>query len=138
MTAVVENAKLSEQIEIDSAGTIGYHTGNGPDKRMSETLKARGYRVFGAARQIKTEDLEHFDLILTMDEENFANVRSLDLNKRHLDKIRRFTDFCQQHDDEEVPDPYYGGQDGFEHVANLVEDGCSGLLEEIQKRLSHS
>jgi protein-tyrosine phosphatase len=129
----VADAGQTDAIEIDSAGTIGYHAGKGPDPRMSATLKKRGYSIAGQARQIRAADLDAFDLVLVMDAENLANVRALDRAGRFHAKIRRFTDFCTRHDASEVPDPYYGGQQGFDHVADLVEDAGEGLLDKIIK-----
>jgi len=134
MTKIVKESGFDNFIEIDSAGTIGYHSGNAPDSRMSQTLEVRGYPIFGAARQITKKDLEDFDLILTMDDENFANVHKLPKSKQFKDRIHKFTDFCENFDEEEVPDPYYGGKEGFELVVDLVEDGCDGLLQEILRR----
>ncbi len=125
----------NERIQCDSAGTIGYHTGNPPDKRMSQALKARGIPVHGAARQFQPADFTRFDLILTMDEDNRHGILSLSNNAEHEAKVRRFTDFCDNFDTPDVPDPYYGGADGFELVADMIEDGCGGLLVHILKRL---
>jgi protein-tyrosine phosphatase len=133
----VEEAGLTGRIEIDSAGTIGYHAGHAPDARMSATLKKRGYSIAGKARQILSADLQNFDLVLVMDSENLANVRALDRAGHFHAKIRRFTDYCTRHESDEVPDPYYGGQDGFDHVADLVEDAAEGLLKEITDELDH-
>lgn len=116
--------------EIDSAGTYGYHTGNEPDPRMSEELRIRGYRVFGKSRKINTQDLEKFDLVLVMDEENLADVLKLDLGGRNRAKIVPFVNYLRRFGAERIPDPYYGGADGFAHVVDLLEDGCEGLLAE--------
>lgn len=124
-------AGLDGRLEIDSAGTISYHSGNPPDPRMSETLAARGYQIEGRARHIKRRDLETFDLILCADRDNHDDVRSLDPGGTTHDKIRFITDYCREHDADHVPDPYYGGQAGFERVADLIEDACSGLIEEL-------
>ncbi len=126
----VADAGREQDFEIDSAGTISYHTGNPPDPRMAETLQRRGYRVTGRARQIQKADLERFDLILTMDEENLENVRKLDPDGRHHGKIRPFVDYLRELESPRIPDPYYGGQKGFERVIDLLEDGCQGLLEQ--------
>ena len=133
---VVQEAGLSEQIQCDSAGTIGMHTGNKPDARMSKTIRRRGYEVTGHARQFGLRDFEVFDLILTMDDENYRNISKLAQCGDDRAKIRRFTDFCSQHDESEVPDPYYGGEAGFQLVADLIEDGSEGLLKEVKKELS--
>lgn len=118
----------SQEFEIDSAGTIGHHQGSPPDPRMAEALRQKGYPVEGSARQIQATDLENFDLIVTMDETNLADVRRLDTTAELHSKIRPFMSFCRHHDDLRVPDPYYGGQRGFDHVIRLLEDGCEGIL----------
>lgn len=129
----VEDAGRTAAYEIDSAGTIGYHAGSGPDPRMADALRKRGFTVSGKARQILEKDLEHFDLIVTMDESNLENVRDLDPSGRFHGKIRPLVDFCGKHDDPRVPDPYYGGQRGFEHVIDLLLDGCEGILRETAR-----
>lgn len=131
---LLEKHQQTGFIDCDSAGTIGYHQGKKPDSRMSETLKLRGYRVFGSARQISSQDLDRFDLILTMDHENYKNVNKLCKTPAQRQKIRRFTDFCSQSQYHEVPDPYYGGHEGFELVADLLEDGCQGLLTHLRQK----
>jgi protein-tyrosine phosphatase len=128
----VANAGRSSEFFIDSAGTIAHHTGSGPDSRMAATLVRKGYTIAGQARQIQAEDLENFDLIVTMDETNLANVQSLDESEVLHGKIRPLVSFCQKHDDLRVPDPYYGGQRGFDHVISLLEDGCAGILKSLQ------
>lgn len=128
----VRKAGAEGQFTIDSAGTEAWHTGKNPDSRMTQTLVSRGVEVTGKARQITTLDLEKFDLILTMDNENFSNVQKLDPSHIYAAKIQKFTDYCQRHSETEVPDPYYGGQDGFELVADLLEDGCAELLRKFR------
>jgi protein-tyrosine phosphatase len=124
-----KNSAVAHHWEIDSAGTASWHTGKGPDPRMTKTLQSRGIEVTGKARQITKKDLGKFDLILTMDDENFANVQKLDTAKQYSDKIKKFANFCSEHTETEVPDPYYGGQDGFDLVANMLEDGCRNIIE---------
>lgn len=132
----VDEAGLNEAIEIDSAGTIGYHAGKGPDPRMADTLRRRGYPIAGRSRQVTTRDLAEFDLILAADSENLADLRRIDREGLHRDKIRLLTDYCVEKEATHVPDPYYGGQQGFEDVADLVEDASAGLLEEIRRKLA--
>jgi protein-tyrosine phosphatase len=129
----VAEAGLAEQFEIDSAGTIGHHAGAPPDPRMSESLRQRGFKVEGSARQIQPDDLVSFDLIVTMDESNLSDVKNLDQTANQHHKIRPFVGFCRHHDDLRVPDPYYGGQRGFDHVIRMLEDGCEGILESFVK-----
>lgn len=126
---LARTAGVESQFSIDSAGIEAWHTGKSPDSRMSQTLISRGIPVTGHARQITTDDLENFDLILTMDDENFANVSKLKNAKQHQQKIKKFTTFCKNHTQTEVPDPYYGGQDGFDLVADLLIDGCDNLIK---------
>jgi protein-tyrosine phosphatase len=134
MRHLVAAAKLDTHIHVDSAGTIGYHSGKAPDHRMSLTLARRGYSPAGRARQVTAADLDAFDLILAMDDENLHDLHALDRSASARSKIRRFTDFCSHSNATHVPDPYYGGADGFEHVADLVEDGCAGILTWINQQ----
>jgi protein-tyrosine phosphatase len=127
---LVDDAGRGADFEIDSAGTLGYHQGSPPDPRMAATLECKGYTVAGHARKIKADDLRDFDLIVTMDEENFAAVHSLDHAGRFGHKIRPLVGFCREHQVPCVPDPYYGGQRGFDHVIELLEDGCAGILQQ--------
>jgi len=132
---MVEEAGLQERIGIDSAGTIGYHAGHSPDRRMSVTLKARGYHPQGQARQVRVADFREFDLILPMDGENEEDLRRLARGVDGGAEIRPFASFCEDNPLGHVPDPYYGGAEGFERVADIVEDGCRGLLDHVKSRL---
>jgi len=132
MQHLVDAAGLTEQFEIESAGTIGFHVGSSPDIRMQQVMHERGIPVIGASRQLESADLEHYDLILAMDQDNLAGARSLARKRRYLKKIKLFCEYCTEHDETEVPDPYYGGDRGFDHVMDLIEDGCRNLLKEFQ------
>ena len=134
MQHLVDEAGLSTSIRIDSAGTESWHHGKLPDARMREAGKARGYLLQSRARQVKRDDLANFDLILAMDADNLRNLRALDPEGLHATKIRAFCDCCTDHDEKEVPDPYYGGPEGFEKVLNLLEDGCANVLRQIAKK----
>lgn len=90
----------------------------------------------GSARQFTLQDFEEFDLILAMDESNYRDILSLDPQGYHRHKIKLMCDYARSHRDREVPDPYYGGQDGFHYVLELLEDACEGLLAEIQSTIS--
>ncbi|MGI9242060.1 MAG: low molecular weight protein-tyrosine-phosphatase, partial [Verrucomicrobiales bacterium] len=132
-----ERSGVGHLVECDSAGTIDMHTGNPPDKRMRKTAEGRGIPIAGAARQIHADDLHGFDLIVTMDAENRAYVDRLMAKAGGSAELRNFCELCgdpQGHD--EVPDPYYGGQEGFDLVLDLLEDGCGALLAEIRGRQS--
>ena len=132
---VVKKAGLSGQIHCDSAGTIGMHSGKKPDARISNTIRRRGYEVTGHARQFGRRDFQLFDLILTMDHENYQNVMKLAGSEEDRAKVRKFTDFCTQHNHREVPDPYYGDDNGFQLVADLIEDGATGLFDHVKNCL---
>lgn len=125
------DAGLAGSLEIDSAGTIGYHEGNPPDARMAAHLKARGYTVRGESRPLCKADLTGFDLLLTMDEENLADTLRLDPEGKYHRKVKPFVDFLRENEAPRVPDPYYGGDRGFSHVIDLLEDGCAALVEEL-------
>ena len=136
LDSLIEAQGLDDQIIVDSAGTIGFHAGKGPDPRMSETLKARGYTIHGEAQKCSVKHLAANDLVLAMDEENLFDLKQLSQDPLLKGKIRLFTDFCEMTKARGVPDPYYGGQDGFETVADMVEDGCSHILDFIREELS--
>lgn len=121
-------AGKESQFQLDSAGTAGWHIGKIPDSRMRRTLQARGIPVSGRARQFCKEDFEHFDLILTMDESNYSDVISLAQTPSQKEKVRPFSDFLSQFTEAEVPDPYYGEQNGFDYVTDLLIDGCQQIL----------
>jgi protein-tyrosine phosphatase len=105
---------------------------------MSKTIRRRGYEVTGHARQFSLRDFEISNLILTMDNENFQNIFKLADTEEKQAKVQRFTDFCLQHNHHEVPDPYYGGDAGFQLVVDLIEDGSKGLIEHLKKELGLS
>jgi len=131
-THLIEKNQASYGITCDSAGTIGYHAGSPPDPRMAATLAARGYQIFGSSRKIRHADLVEFDHILVADDENLQDLIELDASGEFRHKIRLLTDHCVHLCAKHVPDPYYGGQTGFERVADLVEDACQGLLDFLQ------
>ncbi len=128
----LRNDPLRDQIECDSAGTLGYHTGESPDPRMTRAMQNRGIEVVGRARKVSLEDLETFDLVLAMDRDNLKHLHALDSAGRYRDKIRLFGTYCQKTPGAEVPDPYYGGPEGFENVLDMLEDGCAHLIEQIR------
>jgi protein-tyrosine phosphatase len=135
---LVDEAGLSDQFEIESAGTIGFHVGSPPDSRMQEVMRERKIPVIGRSRQLGSSDLEYYDLILAMDKENLEGARSLDPKGQYHDKIKLFCEYCSEHPETEVPDPYYGGDRGFDHVMDLIEDGCRNLLNELIRNSSNS
>lgn len=132
MNYLLAQGGLSEQIICDSAGTAGYHIGSPPDERMTDAAAMRlGIKLRGRARQFKKSDFDNFDLLLAMDRQNYQNILALDAKRQYRDKVRLMCDFCSRHTTKEVPDPYYGGPEGFNHVIDLLLDACEGLLQHI-------
>lgn len=130
----VRNARLDSMITIDSAGTGDWHVGKPPDERACRAAASRGYDLSGlTARQVSDDDYQHFDLILAMDEDNLRTLKALQPpnGKAELDLFLRRFNLTE----EAVPDPYYGGEDGFDHVLDLVEQGSGALLDELRGRL---
>ncbi len=129
---MVEDQGLADSILVDSAGTAAYHVGNPPDSRSAATARKRGYDLSNLrARQAVETDFSDFDFILAMDESNLMNLRSLKPHN-YSGHLGLFLDFSLE-PESEVPDPYYGGDTGFEHVLNLVESASEGLLEQIKR-----
>ena len=134
MAALVKRAGKSKEIHCDSAGTGGWHEGEHADARMHNHARRRGYELTSRSRPMRASDFAEFDLILTMDERNFRDVKSRIPQTPHHAQVRRMTDFCREHFEQEVSDPYYGGDQGFEQVLDLLEDACSGLLDHLEGR----
>lgn len=135
MATVVEKNDLQDMIEVDSAGTSGWHEGELPDERMRSHGERRGYVFDSPARKFRKSDFNDFDYILVMDRQNFANVRALATGQEQTDKIHMMTEFSRQYPyHDHVPDPYYGGASGFELVLDLLEDACEGLLQTIKNK----
>jgi protein-tyrosine phosphatase len=131
---LIASEGLEDRFVVDSAGTGGWHVGNPADRRMRAAAERRGIHLPSRARQIELADFTSFDRILTMDDDNLRNVRSLarELGERPgLARIEPMTSHCRVHQVSEVPDPYYGGEQGFEDVLDLLEDACGGLLETL-------
>lgn len=129
----VEREGLAEHIHIDSAGTHDYHVGDAPDARTQRAAQQRGYDMsMLRGRQVETEDFNRFDYVLAMDNVNLVMLERLrpDDAQSHLGLL---LDYAERHKEHEVPDPYYGGADGFEHVLDLVEDGAAGLLKHLRQ-----
>lgn len=121
-------------IEVDSAGTAGYHVGDAPDSRSQAAALRRGYDMSPLrARVVEPADFERFDLLLAMDENNFAALRRR-APAAYRERVRLFLDFAPDCGMSEVPDPYYGGPSGFEHVLDLVEEASRGLLMHLRER----
>lgn len=125
---------LEKNYVVDSAGTAAYHIGELPDERMRRTALQHGLKYEGSGRQVTQEDLESFDLILAMDRSNYNDLNRLARSDRQMAKIRLFRDFDPQAEGrEDVPDPYYGGPEGFERTYQIVERGVHGMLDAFSK-----
>ncbi|WP_018274729.1 low molecular weight protein-tyrosine-phosphatase [Teredinibacter turnerae] len=129
----VLDAGLQERIEIDSAGTSGWHIGEPPDKRAIAAAKGRGYDLATLrGRQLVGDDFRIFDYILVMDRENLANSKAI-APSEFSGCLSLLLAFSSQSRYSEVPDPYYGGDQGFDTVLDLIEDSCDGLLKDIER-----
>lgn len=136
MKKMIEDEGLENKVLVDSAGTSNWNEGNSPDERMRLHGSKRGYDFCGIARTIKSSDFEKFDYILVMDNNNYMNVKKLAKTEEDVSKIHRMTDFSKDFSDHDhVPDPYYGGDNGFNLVMDLLEDACRGLLKEVKAKL---
>ena len=124
------------KLHIDSAGTTGYHIGESPDGRARKSAQKRGYDLsYIRSRTVNEIDFEVFDYILVMDKENLVNCQRLALqsgNAHKMSKIELFLDYAIQFSEQEVPDPYYGGDKGFDLVIDLIEDASRGLIRAIK------
>ncbi|CAO2164891.1 unnamed protein product [Urochloa humidicola] len=136
---LVSKRGLDSKFLIDSAGTIGYHEGNKADSRMRSASKKRGIEVTSISRPIKPSDFRDFDRILAMDRQNYEDILNSFERWRHKEllpdnapnKVKLMCSYCKRHTESEVPDPYYGGPQGFEKVLDLLEDACESLLDSI-------
>lgn len=129
MRALVNGAGLGERFELDSAGTHGYHIGEPPDSRSQRAAARRGYDIsLLRARQVKVDDFGRFDLVLAMDRDNLMLLQRA-CPQPHLPKVKLFLEYAADAGTDEVPDPYYGGADGFETVLDLCEAAARGVIE---------
>ncbi|HID81326.1 MAG TPA: low molecular weight phosphotyrosine protein phosphatase [Chromatiales bacterium] len=130
----VAEAGLNHVIEIDSAGTHAYHVGEPPDHRAQNTARQRGYDLSDLrARKVQSIDCEEYDYLIVMDQDNLVDVKALCTNGSH-EKVQLFLRYAENTNTQEVPDPYYGGSRGFDHVLDLVEAASAGLLQEIRQK----
>lgn len=134
MLHLLKQEGMEQEVEIDSAGTSGYHEGDLPDLRMRTHAARRGYNLVHRSRPVRTDDFYHFDLLIGMDERNIAALHELAPSSEEEKKIRRMSDFAVRKVFDHVPDPYYGGDQGFENVIDILEDACGGLLEVLKKQ----
>lgn len=131
MLHLVSERGLEEQIVVDSAGTASYHTGEKADSRSAQAAKKRGFDLPSRARQFTEDDFDRFDYVLAMDNSNYNNLRTL-ARGFHDEKLHLLLDFDPANPKgSSVPDPYYGGDRGFEHVLDLCTSACEKLLEHL-------
>lgn len=131
MNHLVQERQLGGQITCDSAGTASYHIGSPPDRRMAAAAQDFGITLTGKARQFEPADFDRFDWILAMDRHNYRDILALDPAGKYTHKVKMMCDYCHSHTDTEVPDPYYGGPEGFTYVIELLMDACNGFLDQI-------
>ena len=132
---LVGQAGLSKQFEIDSAGTSAHHVGEGPDRRARAYARTQGVRLEGASRQFVAGDFEDFDYVIAMDKANRADMRPLAHGEDELAKLSLMRDWDPSDEGEQdVPDPYYGGDEGFAEVFAICERSCAGLLAQLRER----
>lgn len=125
-------AGLAGEVVVDSAGTLGWHSGSPPDPRSVAHAKRRGYDLSALrARQVADLDFDRFDFILAMDWDNLAELQER-CPPQHLAKLARLVQYARKHEADAVPDPYQGGPSGFENVLDLIEDACDGLVDFLQ------
>jgi protein-tyrosine phosphatase len=136
MKFLIEKEGLVEEIKVDSAGTIDYHSGELPDARIIKHSGLRGYKLNHKARIFNPDkDFEEFDYIIAMDDDNISDIKYFDPEGQYSTKIFKMTDFCTELKAAEVPDPFYGGPGHFENVLDILEDACKGLLRKIKNEI---
>lgn len=131
MKSLLQTHNLTHLIYCESAGTSAHHVGELPDERMRAHAAKRGLNLDSCARQFQIEDFEKFDFIITMDQANYKNVLRLDPSGLYREKVIPMAHLCYEANITEVPDPYFGGPEGFEEVLDIVFDGCRGLLNRL-------
>jgi protein-tyrosine phosphatase len=132
---IVEREELGDRFRIDSAGTSDYHIGDAPDRRTVAEARSRGLELDHAARQMKDADLDRFDYIIAMDASNLGRIERLARRAPRSAELHLLRAFDPEAgDDLEVPDPYFGGADGFANVQDMVERACAGLLRHIREQ----
>jgi protein-tyrosine phosphatase len=132
MRRLVAEAGLEDEVEIDSAGTGDWHVGHPPDARATAAARARGLTLEGAARQVTAADFDDYDLLVAMDRANERDLRALAPDAEARAKVVLLRSFDPTAGDSDVPDPYYGGDDGFERVLDVIERAARGLLDTLR------
>lgn len=133
MRTLLERDGLQDAVLLDSAGTGAWHVGESPDRRAAEAAAKRGFALSGSARQVRASDFQDFDLLLAMDSSNASDLMRIAPGEAAAKvKLLREFDPASAGPDLDVPDPYYGGETGFDRVLDLVEAACLGLIERLQ------
>lgn len=135
---LVNERSLQSYFEVDSAGTSAYHTGESANSKSRQVARQHGVELHSKARKFESFDLDYFDLILAMDHENFSNITALDTKSRFEDKVMLLREFDPDPGDKAVPDPYYGGLQGFQNVFAVVRRSCERLLDELEPHIASS
>jgi protein-tyrosine phosphatase len=139
MRHLLREEGLEDAVELDSAGTGDWHVGHAPDPRATAAAKGRGIALEGAARQVTAEDFEAFDLLIAMDRANHADLLALAPDDDARERVRLLREFDPESattGDLDVPDPYYGADDGFAEALDIVTRACEGLLDEVRARVA--
>ena len=132
MNHLLKARGLDDQAICDSAGTSGYHIDAKPDRRMNAAAERQlGLTLMGRSRRFEPIDFDDFDLILAMDQDNFEQMYHVGSFNHDREKLHLMCEFCTRYDLKEVPDPYYGGEKGFDFVIDLLMDACEGLLDHL-------
>ncbi len=130
---IINEKGKSHDFEVDSAGLLSFHKGELPDSRMRYFAEKRAYKLVHRSRPFTRSDFDQFDMIIGMDDSNIDGLKQLAMTQEEVAKVFRMTDFCENIKANHVPDPYYGGDKGFEYVIDLLEDACNGLYKSLVK-----
>jgi protein-tyrosine phosphatase len=132
--SVVRKLALEDQFRIESAGTIGYHAGRGADPRMIQAAQQRGYQLLSRSRQVNYQDLDQFELVIPMDRDNQQDLLLVHASPKS--EMKLLSEFLDSSWPTDVPDPYYGGEDGFEYVLDMLEAACPVILDYLREKRS--
>lgn len=132
---LVNKRGLGSYFFVDSAGTSAYHIGEPANSKSQWVANQEGIQLNSKARRFEKTDIEEYDLILAMDHENLRNIQQLNGNPNHSDKIKLLREFDPQPDDKAVPDPYYGGMNGFQNVFDVIKRSSEALLDKLEQKI---
>lgn len=132
---LINERDLEPYFEVDSSGTSAYHIGESANSKSQQIARQHGVTLNSKARQFKASDFQYFDLVIAMDEENLQNIKQLDVQEEYFHKVEKLRAFDPQPGDGNVPDPYYGGIQGFENVFQIVKRSCKNLLDQLEEHI---